>query len=496
MNQEFDRDRHEIFLGNETELESLPDEINLDVDAETQELTAYLDGELPPEEAARFEQRLNNDPSLLAQMQKLQRTWDAFDSLPHESIDHAFVRSTMELVVQEARNGVGPSRTHRAVRFRQPMLALIPVCLLVASFFAMRYIQTKPHRELIENLVMIENLDRYRMIHYDIAFLERLEQRQLFSDNEIFVGELDDLRNVVNSLDGSATTKRRLLDQPEHYLASLSRTEMQRLRNNYESYSKLSEPELAKLNSCHEKLMTHPSREQLTKTLNSFYEWLVALGASEKAGLLDLDGESRIAKISEIRSQQSRTALGKEGSTKLPLDRDEEYLLNWFDLTIKSHEALIRQRFPTIIHQHLREGDQAASVPIEQLRVFARRAPLKQLASVLMRVDRRLIQELIYQDIDLLRRGISYEAQLIIADQDPEDQRELIFNWIEAANQAKAAIPVAQLREFYEQLPAEKRDQLDRMSLEEWTSTLSRMYRERNTVIRIEDFQDLFLGGF
>lgn len=493
---------HEARNGNEDASDELaepgllPDESSFDPNTTTQELTAYLDGELTPEEAARIEQRLNDDPQFLAEMRSLQRTWDAFDGVSPEPIGDSFVRTTMEMIVAEARNGGASSRVTRPNRIKRPVLLLLPLMLAIVSFFVARFVQSEPQRRLTSNLALIENLDRYRMINFDLNFLEQLKQRDLFSETELFVGELTDLRTVVRDIDKNKQSKVSSDQSPDKYLASLNRAQLQQLKLNYESYSKLSARELETLTAFHHRIQTHVDRDQLLAVLEAYYDWLIALGSTEKASLLDLDMDKRIGKIAELRYQQSKTALGRAGSTKLPLDRDEEYLLNWFDLTIKSHESYIRRQFPEILNAYQNEQEGSTAVPKEQLVRFAERAPIKQLVAVLIRVDRTFIQDLIFEDIDLLRRGMSYEALLIISDQHPENQKALVLNWIETAHQAKAAIPEEKLKEFYEQLPPEKRDQLDRMSLEEWTNTLRRMYRERNSLIRIEDLEDLFLEGY
>jgi hypothetical protein len=496
MTQDTSRDQKSDGTNEPLENGVLPDEGTFDPAAATQELTAYLDGELPSEEASRIERRLNEDPKFLAEMQSLQRSWDVIDAVANDPVDDSFVRTTMEMIVADAQMIGVSSRLGRANRVKQPLLILLPAVLLVVSFLAARYVQSEPHRRLLQNLALIENLDRYRMINCDLVFLERLNQRDLFSQEDLFVGELDDLRNVVREIHKDTESLYHPDDDPETYLASLNRAQLQRLKLNYESFSKLPDSELARLTEFHEQIQSHAERDQLMTVLDAYYDWLVALGATEKASLLDLDTDKRLAKIAEIRFQQSKSALGREGATKLPLDRDEEYLLNWFDLTIKSHEAYIRRQFPDIVSSYQSEGDASTAIPREQLARFAQQAPVKQLVAVLMRVDRQFIQDLIYEDIDLLRRGMSYEAQLIISDQDFSNQKALVLNWIEAAHEAKATIPDEKLKEFYEQLPAEKRDQLDRMSIEEWTNTLRRMFRERNTLFRIEDIEDLFFGGF
>jgi len=67
-----------------------------------EQLTAYLDGELAGEELASVEQRLQDDPSYLSQMQQLQRSWDMLDVLPPTTGYDGFVKTTMEMAVLDS----------------------------------------------------------------------------------------------------------------------------------------------------------------------------------------------------------------------------------------------------------------------------------------------------------------------------------------------------------------------------------------------------------
>lgn len=75
-----------------------------DLDAITEQLTAYLDGELSSEEAAAVEARLVDDESLRLRLADLRKSYDLLDELPETPFDQRFTRSTLELVVKELSN--------------------------------------------------------------------------------------------------------------------------------------------------------------------------------------------------------------------------------------------------------------------------------------------------------------------------------------------------------------------------------------------------------
>src|SRR5687768_2167257 len=67
-----------------------------------EELVAYLDGELGPEEATRVERRMAEDPRYNARLNKLQRAWDLLDTLQRTEADDQFVHSTVAMVAIQA----------------------------------------------------------------------------------------------------------------------------------------------------------------------------------------------------------------------------------------------------------------------------------------------------------------------------------------------------------------------------------------------------------
>jgi anti-sigma factor RsiW len=74
------------------------------VDA-TEELVAYLDGELNPKAAEALAAQLNRDANLRAEVEALQRTWDILDVLPQPLPSSTFASRTVSQAIPIA----GPS---------------------------------------------------------------------------------------------------------------------------------------------------------------------------------------------------------------------------------------------------------------------------------------------------------------------------------------------------------------------------------------------------
>jgi anti-sigma factor RsiW len=65
-------------------------------DAERDELVAYLDGELDPAAARRWEERLRGDARLRAEADAYQRTWALLDQLPKVESSPGLASRTLE----------------------------------------------------------------------------------------------------------------------------------------------------------------------------------------------------------------------------------------------------------------------------------------------------------------------------------------------------------------------------------------------------------------
>ena len=90
--------------GNETVELPLDDSSDQDdqVDQESQQIVAYLDGELDSAMNAEIEKRLADDAEFALRLQQLQRAWELLDELPRAKSNIDFTRSTVELIAVSA----------------------------------------------------------------------------------------------------------------------------------------------------------------------------------------------------------------------------------------------------------------------------------------------------------------------------------------------------------------------------------------------------------
>ncbi|MDR0327951.1 MAG: zf-HC2 domain-containing protein [Planctomycetaceae bacterium] len=73
-------------------------------------LTAYLDGELTPQERQRLEQRLVDELELRQRLSLLEVTWHCLDLLEQESVDAELVETTLKTAAISLSAAASPSR--------------------------------------------------------------------------------------------------------------------------------------------------------------------------------------------------------------------------------------------------------------------------------------------------------------------------------------------------------------------------------------------------
>src|SRR3989304_6239050 len=85
----------------------------------TEELVAYLDGELSFEASRRVEQRLATGAAFPRQLNDLDEAWSALDALPSTVVDDDFTRTTIEMVSVAAARDRGAEAVARLAGHRR-----------------------------------------------------------------------------------------------------------------------------------------------------------------------------------------------------------------------------------------------------------------------------------------------------------------------------------------------------------------------------------------
>ena len=82
-------------------------------------LVSYLDGELDHAKTVEVENRLASDPEYRRQLQGLEKTWDMLDVLPAAEPNDSFTRSTLELVINDAKAAIRKKRSSMLLLFQK-----------------------------------------------------------------------------------------------------------------------------------------------------------------------------------------------------------------------------------------------------------------------------------------------------------------------------------------------------------------------------------------
>jgi uncharacterized membrane protein affecting hemolysin expression len=145
-----------------------------------EELVAYLDGELTPEQSQQVEARLGTDPEYRQRLRQLEHTWELLDELPPTDPTATFTRSTLEMVVSRATKDQNQlSKNIFTIPLRVIVMLGLPLALGAASYGLTRWYQSVPYADLLKDLTIIENVDVYSKAE-QIEFLELLRQEGLF----------------------------------------------------------------------------------------------------------------------------------------------------------------------------------------------------------------------------------------------------------------------------------------------------------------------------
>lgn len=155
-------------------------------DSLDEELVAYLDGELEPQEAARIEERLAHDVEVRKRLQQLQRAWDLLDELPQEDAHEKFTETTIGMVVANSESETTEAKQIALTRSAQVWGITVVACLIAsfAGYQVVYGILNAPNQRLKKDLEVIDNLDAYRSAE-SVDFLHRLAEEGLFEEGGI-----------------------------------------------------------------------------------------------------------------------------------------------------------------------------------------------------------------------------------------------------------------------------------------------------------------------
>ncbi len=259
-----------------------------------EELTAYLDGELDPAGSRRVEERLKNDPAYRAELQRLEQAWRMLDQLDRAVVGENFTRTTMEMVAVAAADDA------RRISLAWPKSLILAAAGLIASSGLLglacgTWIWPDPNRQLLHELPILESIDLYDQGD-SIEFLRKLERAGIFDQQP------DQAAAPVSLPETSADDE---IDERRAEIERMTPLERQHLRRNQERFAKYSLDDQGRMLRLLDDLDRDPHEDELRRVMIRYHEWLDTLALSARAELTDLSPDERIAKIKDLKQQQT-----------------------------------------------------------------------------------------------------------------------------------------------------------------------------------------------
>ncbi len=249
-------------------------------------------------------------------------------------------------------------------------------------------------------------------------------------------------------------------------VAQMPASRRRELEEKRERFYRLTEEERYRMRRVHQGLSRAPDQNQLRHVLHRYAHWLQTLSMVERAELLSLPPEERVAKIKEILDQQAQRRLRYRLPKELT-DNDLKALPLWLDGFIDEHREEIASHFPRLA-PHLEESDSAHT------RQMA-------LAFLLRQGNWPDWLKPDAKDIDRLKADLSPKAREQLEKAQNDGRREtLATSWMRAvisSRRPRMDIDPTELQRFYrEELDPRAREYLDSLPPERMQHMLRMLY--------------------
>lgn len=428
-----------------------PEQQHNEKDHET--LVAYLDGELDHDATVEVENRLAVDPDYRFQLQRLEKTWDMLDELPAVEPTNSFTRSTLELVVNDAKAAIRKQRFNWwSLAFRTSVMIAIPcICYLVTTGI-LNWRQNAPINQLVQDVPFLQKYELYEAIG-NIEFAELLDRQKLLTDIEAYDAESD--------------TEQFIWEPSREALENLDndeRIDLRRAKIRYETI--LTDAERDALQEFHQKVAARPDRDQLLNAMQRFHIWstettfLSPKNREAVNSLGDLDPKEAVRQVKQLLEEERRSMV----SSSIPKD-DKDIVFKWFDRLLLDNDQKIRDRI-TELKKSRKFSDYLDRIEPTQ--------PRDVLAWVLVSVDPESVMDLISNEkLEELKASLSNLSQRLINGKANEtEQRRFIVMM-----NTRIYVSKEKLRQFYDtQMTDEERKELEGVTGSELRERVRRKY--------------------
>jgi len=262
-------------------------------------LTAYLDGELTPQDRQHLEQRLAREPELRQRLTLLEDAWHCLDLLEQESSNTEQIETTLKIAAVAA--SAFPLAPLKIIRFGKWRIAPLAGIMLFAIAF---HFGTQPFLDDPYFRQMIERYDMYLAISDDgLDLLRQLTVKRVFlpplSDDapRIDPDEYEPIQSfgwMSGAFLNRATEHQDGFDDPELYRL---------FYKNLQKFRSLSPEKAQQVHLMHQNIEKAPGRIELVITLQNYYHWLKSLQSYEKVELRQQKSlDEKVARIIDLKN--------------------------------------------------------------------------------------------------------------------------------------------------------------------------------------------------
>ena len=421
-----------------------------------EEIVAYLDGELSPQESAQVERRLAADETYRQKLQSMERAWAALDELPAATVDDQFSKTTMELVVESARSEVEQQTRALPVQRRKQRLSTVLLATAAALLGALvfRLVWENPNRALVADLPVIQYIDIYSQFR-EVEFLRQLRQQ---------LGDGHWALDTVTEEPPDNFEQFRLVaaaEDREAWLESLAVDERVTLRAKFNRFGSMSEEQQGRLRALHQQIESAPDAIELQQTMLEYQQWLNGLPPSEQFELRERPLEERVWRVVRKVERES-------GDKSLELSPDE--LQKVYQAVRPRLEELKEQALENLSQRERNEFG-PASGRRDLWRILGRNPP------EVLELNRAI------------HAALPEEKREQFEQLTPQEQWQRFFAWMRRAERLKdterrsgdrgrrARVSEQELEEFFvEEVEAATKEKLLAMPRDEMQQRLRRMY--------------------
>lgn len=435
-----------------------------------EELVAYLDGELAPDECRAVEERLANDAVYRQQLRDLDQAWEALEALPTSTVDDAFARTTIELACIAAQDDVSQRKSAVAAanRNRRQWWVAGAVAAGVIGFLMVRALAVHRNNLQLADLPVFQQSDVLAQVD-SIEFLKQLSQtvktKELARDDAAFSGALADFQQASSP---KLAERRRWVD-------SLSAEKKSNLSDNARTFEDLPTPPKEEKDRRRQLARDLENEPELQKTLIAYGQWL---NRSPHDGPWR---EKLREELSKLRSPSEKVAaiqqrLRQEASRLQHLSTDDRSALR------REIMRLVEEKAGDLQLRKSLEGRRPGSGR-DDLQFWSL---LRALGPMLGNQPRReaIVEQLV--------QSLSPEAQRHWRGlQSNEERLAQFFQWI---RDLRSTGNDEELEQFFasERVSLEERQRLLEMPLDEMKDRLERMYLRSEIGF---DWPEVFEGG-